>query len=365
MTERYQDLIDKNIFGGEPLRVDMQVNAAELPAYATVETVDPVAFDGFEEVLFQPETKRKQRYTVTDLAKPNHVLKLCFETDTLQRKTNDSLAGTHPLALELVRPSYGQAHYLKIEVAADSHVELVFFEKESAVSNPEDGGKPAVFLEATVGERAVLDVVYIHPLYLENSGRRNYLTIKDSTTFLYHGKVSGSGKFRWTSINIGDSLVEKGRVDLLAPYARADIGGAAYIPKGCEHFYQYQVRCLTPKARAFVQSHGVVDDGGSGHMVSIADIEKGAHGAKVREENRFITLGKNARAFTDPTLLIDEYDVEASHAATVGQMDEDAMFYLQSRGLTPEQAKRLVTSGFLMPLIDRIPQNELRNQLAN
>ena len=78
--------------------------------------------------------------------------------------------------------------------------------------------------------------------------------------------------------------------------------------------------------------------------------------------NRAITLGKNARPYADPTLLIDEYDVEASHAATVGQMDEEAMFYLKVE--ITEIAKRLVTAGFLMPLVDRIPQLELRGQLA-
>ena len=76
-----------------------------------------------------------------------------------------------------------------------------------------------------------------------------------------------------------------------------------------------------------------------------------------------MTLGAGAKALADPTLLIDEYDVEASHQATVGQIDEETLYYLQSRGLDIRQATRLMTAGFLTPLFDRVSLEGLKRRL--
>ena len=67
MTERYQDLIDKRTFGGKILQLDVIKDGFDLPSFARVEPLDQTTFELFSEVLFQPETKRKQRYTVAEL----------------------------------------------------------------------------------------------------------------------------------------------------------------------------------------------------------------------------------------------------------------------------------------------------------
>lgn len=182
-------------------------------------------------------------------------------------------------------------------------------------------------------------------------------------TCLYHVKVAQNANFRWTGVNFGDSLLEKGLIELKGQGASADVAGAAYIPAHSLQEYQNLVVCEGVSTRAKMLNHGVVEDFGEGSFASIADIKKGASGAAAREDNRFITLGDAAKANADPTLLIDEADVQASHAATVGQMDEETMYYLRSRGLTAEQAKRLVTIGFLNPLLDRIDLPELREEI--
>ena len=64
-----------------------------------------------------------------------------------------------------------------------------------------------------------------------------------------------------------------------------------------------------------------------------------------------------------PLLLIDENDVKASHALTVGQPDEDQMYYLQSRGLTKKQAIGLLSVGYFLPVLDLIEDKDLKQQL--
>ncbi|MPN41600.1 hypothetical protein SDC9_189154 [bioreactor metagenome] len=64
-------------------------------------------------------------------------------------------------------------------------------------------------------------------------------------------------------------------------------------------------------------------------------------------------------------LLIDENDVEASHATSVGQIDENQMVYLQSRGLNEKQVMGLITIGYLMPITGFIQNEELKEVLTN
>ena len=62
--------------------------------------------------------------------------------------------------------------------------------------------------------------------------------------------------------------------------------------------------------------------------------------------------------------MIDENDVEASHATTIGQMDENQMYYLQSRGLSEDEAIRLVTIGYLLPIARISDDPKLQEALA-
>ncbi|MGL5296115.1 MAG: SufD family Fe-S cluster assembly protein [Culicoidibacterales bacterium] len=110
-------------------------------------------------------------------------------------------------------------------------------------------------------------------------------------------------------------------------------------------------------------NHGVVRDQAQGVFDGIGYIKNGAVKADAQQESRFMVLDDLARATTNPILLIDEHDVTAGHAASVGRVDAETLYYLQSRGLTIEQAQSLVTLGFLMPLIETVSDVTLREKL--
>lgn len=333
-----------------PARTDIR----NLPPYAGVRPLSDAAYQAYEPVLFQPETKKTQRLFLKHLCRPAQQIQFDF---------------AHPdapetLQIQLTRPRKGEAVALQFDVPAGRRaVVIITILADGSAPEMAREDKPALLIDASVSRDASLDVICVHPLSAGVEG--NYLRRKHATVCLYRGRVASGGLFKWTSFNLGDSLLEKGLVDLIEPHASADLGGASYVPSGAEQSYQSHIRCLHPHSNARVHNHGVVEDGGAGTFVSISNISKGACGTVAREDNRFITLGERAKAFADPTLLIEEYDVRASHAATVGQMTDDTMFYLCSRGLTPDQAKRLVTVGFLSPLFDRVPQPELRGQLLS
>ena len=74
-------------------------------------------------------------------------------------------------------------------------------------------------------------------------------------------------------------------------------------------------------------------------------------------------LSDQARSDANPILLIDENDVTAGHAASIGQVDPEDMYYLMSRGLDKAMAERLVVRGFLGSVIVEIPVKEVRDEM--
>ncbi len=96
----------------------------------------------------------------------------------------------------------------------------------------------------------------------------------------------------------------------------------------------------------------------------IGDIIHGASGAKAEQENRLLMMSDEARANANPILLIDENDVLAGHAASVGQVDQQQLYYLMSRGIDRKQAQRLVIRGFLGVVLSAIPVKTVRQQLV-
>ena len=93
-------------------------------------------------------------------------------------------------------------------------------------------------------------------------------------------------------------------------------------------------------------------------------IEKYAKGADAQQESRVLMLSEKARGDANPILLIEEFEVTAGHAASVGQVDEEQLYYLMSRGLSREAAEYLVVRGFLGPVIVQMPSAEIRRQLV-
>jgi Fe-S cluster assembly protein SufD len=83
------------------------------------------------------------------------------------------------------------------------------------------------------------------------------------------------------------------------------------------------------------------------------------------QTNRNLLLSDHARADSLPNLEIQADDVKCSHGATVGQLDEESRFYLMSRGLTREQAERLVVMGFLGEVLSRLPLGGVVEKVTN
>ena len=112
-----------------------------------------------------------------------------------------------------------------------------------------------------------------------------------------------------------------------------------------------------------ILQHGVILEKGTLTFNGIGHIIKGAKGADAQQESRVLMLSDQARSDANPILLIDENDVTAGHAASIGQVDPEDMYYLMSRGLDKHTAERLVVRGFLGSVIVEIPVKEVRDEM--
>lgn len=117
-------------------------------------------------------------------------------------------------------------------------------------------------------------------------------------------------------------------------------------------------------SEGYILKHGVMKDSASSIFNGIGKIEHGATKSNAEQESRVLMLSEKARGDANPILLIDEDDVTAGHAASVGRVDPLQLYYLMSRGIPQVEAERLVIHGFLAPVVNQLPIEGVRNQLV-
>lgn len=114
---------------------------------------------------------------------------------------------------------------------------------------------------------------------------------------------------------------------------------------------------------------GAVQDTAASVYTGLIKIRKHANGTVAFQTNRNLTLSEGAWAESVPNLDIETNDVKCSHASTIGPIDEDQRFYLESRGVRPEVAERLVVLGFFEEVISQLPAgtiaDDLRERVSN
>ncbi|ASV68425.1 MULTISPECIES: Fe-S cluster assembly protein SufD [Cytobacillus] len=117
-------------------------------------------------------------------------------------------------------------------------------------------------------------------------------------------------------------------------------------------------------SEGYILKHGVMKDAATSIFNGIGKIEHGATKANAEQESRVLMLSEKARGDANPILLIDEDDVTAGHAASVGRVDPLQLYYLMSRGISQKEAERLVIHGFLAPVVNALPIEGVKKQLT-
>jgi len=112
---------------------------------------------------------------------------------------------------------------------------------------------------------------------------------------------------------------------------------------------------IAPETTGTIITKSISKDGGSASYRGLVLIQKGAKGAKSKVKCDALILDEKSSANTYPHIKIMENDVEATHEAVTGKLNEDQLFYLMSRGLKQEDAEGLLINGFIEPMVKELP----------
>ena len=184
----------------------------------------------------------------------------------------------------------------------------------------------------------------------------------------HHAVVDRDATFKSIVVTVGGNLVRLlPTVDFIAPGASCDLTGVYFATEGQFFEHRMFVDHKVPNAKSRVNYKGALA-GDKAHTVWIGDvfIRAAAEGTDTYELNRNLLLSDGARADSVPNLEIETGEiVGAGHASTTGRFDDEQLFYLMSRGINMEDARRLVVRGFFNEIVSEIGIEEIQNRLMD
>ncbi len=152
----------------------------------------------------------------------------------------------------------------------------------------------------------------------------------------------------------------------LAARGGATVLNGLFLPGAGQHMDTHtRVDHLEPHTRSDEDYRGVLDGNGRGVFNGKVVVHPQAQGIEAHQSSRNLLLSEQAEVDTKPELEIYADDVICSHGATVGQLDEKALFYLRSRGLEEGLARQVLTYAFARDLVERIDIEPLRRQAVS
>jgi Fe-S cluster assembly protein SufD len=206
--------------------------------------------------------------------------------------------------------------------------------------------------EIVVGDRAVVD----HYKVQQESLAAFHITTLEAF-------LGQSATFASHSISLGGALVRNDANATLSEGSDATLNGL-YIVNGTQHVDNHtKIDHAMPHGTSHEMYKGILD--GKAHAVFNGKIivRKDAQKTDSKQTNKNLVLSDDAVVDTKPELQIFADDVRCTHGATIGQLDSEALFYLQSRGIGKSQARSLLTYAFAQDVVDRIKVQSLRDSL--
>lgn len=143
-------------------------------------------------------------------------------------------------------------------------------------------------------------------------------------------------------------------VNLKEEGAEFDIDTAQLCDENGKKKGKIEIRHQSSHTYGQIHNYAVLCENAYYEMWANGNIENGCHESQSHQKTRVLTLSKGHTAKVTPLLLIGENQVKASHALSIGQPNEEQLYYLQSRGLSKQQALGLLSIGYFMPVIHQI-----------
>jgi Fe-S cluster assembly protein SufD len=204
---------------------------------------------------------------------------------------------------------------------------------------------------------------------LDEGARVEHYKIQDEPDTAFHlalldVRQGRASRFSSVSVALGSAIARhEVHVRLQDEGAQVSIDGL-YLPSGEQHHDNpVLIEHAAPRCTSHQLYKGIVDERGHGVFNGRIIVWPGAQGTDANQTNKNLLLSDRAVIDTRPRLEIFTDDVKCTHGAAVGALDDEALFYLRSRGLSVEQAKSLLTYAFARQILNRIEPASLRSDL--
>jgi Fe-S cluster assembly protein SufD len=231
-----------------------------------------------------------------------------------------------------------------------------------------EAGSKATLVEAYAGVGNGFTNAAVQVVVEDNANLTHYRVQKDSPDSYNVGTTEvtvGRGSlYNATSINLGAAI---SRHDIDVKFSAE--GGEAFVDglymlSGTQHSDTHSViDHQVPNCVSHQSYKGVLNDKSRGVFNGIVFVRENASGTDAQQSNKNLLLSNEARVDTKPQLEIFNDDVKCSHGATVGQLEEEELFYLLTRGLPDSLARNLLTYGFAEEIIRKIGIDSIKNDL--
>ncbi len=236
----------------------------------------------------------------------------------------------------------------------------------------EESASVTILESITSGESADEDR-YFSNLVEIVTGKNSYIQFgslqtldDDSYTYtLKRADVGRDATVNWIEGNIGSKLT---RSDI-----ESELNGEASETQIVGAFFGNEEQHLDINARVWHQAEhttadlvtrGVLDNEARSVYEGVQDVGRGAWSTNSYQRENTLMLSDDAEADASPKLIIHNHDTEASHSATVGQVDQEDLFYMVSRSIPPKQARDTLVEGFFVPVLEEIAVDEFREDLS-
>jgi Fe-S cluster assembly protein SufD len=207
-------------------------------------------------------------------------------------------------------------------------------------------------------------------IFVEGGAKVEYVSVQNVSTETWHfgthhARVERDAELDWVAGGFGS---KRGKIriqnDLAGPGATSRVTGA-YFADGTQHLdYDTFQEHMAPSTTSDFAFKGALRDRSSAVWRGMIRVEEHAQKTNAYQENRNLLLSKDAHADSIPGLEILANDVRCTHGATLGQVDREQLFYLMARGLSRQEAERLIVRGFFQDVLDRIELEPVREALG-
>ena len=265
--------------------------------------------------------------------------------------------------------------YLPKNAKIDSPIQLLFTTEANKVSFPRVLIVAESFAEATFIETYVRtdETKYLTNAVVEISvadeAKIKHYRVQRESHRAFHvsttaAEVARGSVYDTTAINLGAKL---SRHDVALKFnsegGEAFVDGLYFLGEEQHHDTHSIIRHDVPNCTSHQTYKGILNDKSRGVFNGKVFVAVGASGTDGYQSNKNLLLSNDARVDTKPQLEIFNDDVKCSHGATVGQLEEEELFYLLSRGLNETLARNLLTYGFAEEIVNKIGIESIKKQL--